>query len=82
MIGEKAQRALEKCCELGLRHLARCHREFSMLDRTRAADVSIYAYVVRRIGEDHLRLGILEQPSERLGLGCVGAEQTMLAQQP
>src|SRR5262245_48804154 len=53
-----------------------------MLVTSIAADVSIDAHVIRRIGEHHPRPLALEQPDKRFRLKCVTADHTMSAKLP
>lgn len=49
--GQVAEHRLQKGGELGLRHLARRHRDLGVLDRAEAADVAVDRHVVGRVGE-------------------------------
>ena len=51
--GEEPEGARQELGELVLVHLARGHREFAMVDRTKPADMAIDRHIVWRIGEDH-----------------------------
>ena len=49
---EIAEGASEKSSEFGFAHLARGHRERTVMDRTEAARVTVERDVVGRVGED------------------------------
>src|SRR6266404_723433 len=70
---------LQECRKLGLRHLAGCHGELAVLNCAEASDMPGNRYVVRRIGEYHLRPGVAKELLIGLGLGRIAADQAMVA---
>src|SRR5271155_2043078 len=75
-------RGLEEGDELGLRHLARGHLEFAMARLAPPYRVTLDAYVVRRVGDDHLGPLAPQQPLVRGALQGVAADQPVPAQLP
>ena len=63
-------------------HLARGHGELAVLDPAGAADVAVDRHVVGRVGEDHLRALVAEQPVVGRGLEGVAADHPMRAEVP
>jgi hypothetical protein len=74
----KLERFRQEVGELVLGHLARAHRELSMLDPAAAADVTVYLDVIRWIGEHRRRFlgpkdGVVSRRIE-----CAAAIQAMI----
>ena len=69
-VGRKmAKYGLQERCKFGRRHLTRCHGEFAVLDRAKAADVPGNRHVVGRVCEYELGALLAEQGLIGLGPG-------------
>lgn len=53
-----------------------------MAHLTEAGDVALDGHVVGRVGEDQLRFGAVEQPTEGLGIAGIAAQKAVLSEQP
>src|SRR5690242_7368754 len=67
---------------LGGGHFAARHCKFAMLDLAMPASMAVDGDVIRRVGEDHLRLGTSHQRGEGLWPPSVPAEQAVTATLP
>ena len=72
----------QKGLELRRGELARRHGKIGVLDRAQPRDVARDRHVVRRVGEQHVRLVGPQHVGVALGLQGVAAEQAMLAKDP
>ncbi len=68
----------ERC----VRHLPRGHRELGVLHVPETRDVPADGDVIRRVREHHLRLLALQQTDIRVFLGCIGAQDAVIAELP
>src|SRR6185312_10329780 len=67
---------------LGGVHFAARHRKFAMLNLAMPASMAVDGHVIRRVGEDHLRLGTSHQRGEGLWPRSVPAEHAVTATLP
>ena len=65
-----------------VRHLARRHRELGVLCVPETRDVPANGDVIGRVREHHLGLVALQQTDIRVFLGCIGAEDAVIAELP
>jgi hypothetical protein len=80
--GEVPASLAEKGGERHVVHLARSHREGTMVDRTEAARMTIDRHVVGRIAEDHRAAFVTQQRLERLGIQGVAAQHVVGSETP
>src|SRR5215469_10987457 len=79
---EIAEGANEKSSEFGFVHLARCHRERTVMDRTEAARVTVDLDVVGRVCEDRGGSFRTHQCREGSGIKGAAAQEPMMAKKP
>src|SRR5262245_39713306 len=82
VLGEPFKNRLQEGRELDLAHLAAAHRELAMTNATEPTDVTFNGDVVGRICEHEFRLGAFEQTIVGSRVAGIGAQQSMIAQQP
>ena len=63
-------------------HLARGHREGTMVDRAETARMTIDRHVVGRVDEDHCGTFLAHQRREGRGIEGIAAQDTMAAEDP
>ena len=68
--------------EFGRRHLPRCHREFAVLNRAKAANVPGNRHVIRRVREHELGTPLAKQRLIGVGPGRIAANQPVAADAP
>src|SRR5262245_55572590 len=73
---------LQKLDEFRARHFARRHHKIRVCRPALAARMSGNRHVVRRVGEDQIRLVTTEELGKGLRIQCVSTQQPMLAEPP
>src|SRR6266852_784460 len=85
ILGERMQvrkSTIQEGRKFTLRHFARCHGEFLVLDLATAADVTIDGNVVRRIGDNHLRETLRHDRLVAISSKRIAAEQAVIPSLP
>jgi len=80
--GEVTAGLAEERSELGLIHLTRSHREWTVMDRAETARVTLDWHVVRRVGKDHRGALRAHQRGEGLGIEGITAQDAMSPRKP
>ena len=80
--GMKGESVLKESCELGLAHLAACHRELGVPLSAKARHMTVDPYVVGRIDEDELGLFASQEEGVGVIVEGVAAEKPVRADLP
>jgi hypothetical protein len=72
----------QELLEFGRGHLARCHLELTVLDRTEASDMAIDRNIVGSVGEHHPHLLAVQQFGVSGLVASIRADQPVIAEMP
>src|SRR5216683_1550239 len=72
----------QEACEFFVAHLAACHRELTVMNFSKTADVSFDSHVIRRIDKRHRGPVLSKQSSECRGVESITATNSVNTQLP